>query len=61
MGEVYNPESQWLEQLESLELQARRLRQKLQDATVAPDQQVIERQLRETEEAIRAARRRLKR
>jgi hypothetical protein len=57
---VYNPESDALQQLQTLELQARRLAKKLGEAATHQDRQVIERQLRETENRIENLKARLK-
>lgn len=59
MSEVYNPETVEFEQLESLTVEARRLRRKRRDAANESDRAVLDRQLREVEDRIESLRRRL--
>ena len=60
MSEVYNPESHAHEQIESLELEARRIKQRLDAAELQEDRQVLARQLKETEQQIENIRQRLR-
>ncbi len=60
MGEVYNPEAERFAQLETLELEARRLAEKRDQATSDGDRQVIEKQLKEVEERIASLKKKLR-
>jgi len=59
MGAVYNPEAEIMAQIEKLEITARELRRRLQEATLPQDRRVIERQLQEVEAEIEQLRRKL--
>ncbi len=52
MSEVYNPESQLLERLENLEIEARRLARKRDVSTNNKHREILTRQLQETEAQI---------
>lgn len=58
MSEVYNPETVEFEQMESLAVEARQLRQKRAQAHNTAERSVLDRQLREVEEQVEALRRR---
>jgi hypothetical protein len=59
VSEVYNPESALFERVEALALEVRQLLRRRDQAVHANDRQVIERQLRETEDRLQILRRRL--
>lgn len=59
MSEVYNPETLLFEQLESLTVQARQFKLKLDVAQHPSDRRIIERQLRDVERQIELLKRRL--
>lgn len=52
MSTIYNPESDLMEQIERLELEARNIRRKLQQAPSPDDKRVLERQLKEVEQEV---------
>jgi hypothetical protein len=52
MSQVYNPESDLMEQIERLELEARDLRRKIEHLVNVQDKRVMNRQLQELEEQI---------
>ena len=52
MSQVYNPESELMEQIERLELEARDLRRKIEHLVNAQDRRVMNRQLQELEEQV---------
>jgi len=60
MSEAYNPETSLYEQLESLTVEARQIKQKLDQATGESDRHILERQLLETEHKIESLKRRLR-
>lgn len=60
MSEVYNPESSAWEQIESLELEARRIKQKLDAADGQEERQVLGKQLKEIEHQVENIRKRLR-
>lgn len=60
MSEVYNPESQDQERIEALEIDAVALAKKRDHARTPGEREIVERQLRETEDEIAALRHRLK-
>lgn len=61
MSEAYNPETQLFVKLETLELEARQLAQKRDQAQSPEDRQVLERQLKEVESQIAILKSKLKR
>ena len=52
MSQVYNPESDLMEEIERLELEARDLRRKIEHLINEQDKRVMNRQLNELEEQI---------
>ena len=52
MSQVYNPESDLMEEIERLELEARDLRRKIEHLVNEQDKRVMNRQLNELEEQI---------
>jgi hypothetical protein len=52
MSQVYNPESDLMEEIERLELEARDLRRKIEHLVNEQDRRVMNRQLHELEEQI---------
>jgi len=52
MSTIYNPESDLTAQIERLELEARDIRRKLQQAHLPEDKRVLERQLKEVEHEV---------
>jgi hypothetical protein len=52
MSQVYNPESDLMEHIERLELEARDLRRKIEHLVNAQDRRVMNRQLQELEEQV---------
>ena len=52
MSQVYNPESDLMEEIERLELEARDLRRKIEHLVNAQDKRVMNRQLQELEEQV---------
>ena len=60
MSEVYNPESEAYRKLEALELDARRIKQKLDTADSEEEHHVLQRQLTEVEGEITNLRRHLR-
>jgi predicted nucleic acid-binding Zn-ribbon protein len=52
MSQVYNPESDLMEQIERLELEARDLRRKIEHLVNEQDRRVMNRQLQELEEQV---------
>ena len=52
MSQVYNPESDLMEEIERLELEARGLRRKIEHLANEQDRRVMNRQLHELEEQI---------
>jgi predicted nucleic acid-binding Zn-ribbon protein len=52
MSQVYNPESELMEEIERLELEARDLRRKIEHLVNEQDKRVMNRQLNELEEQI---------
>ena len=59
MSSVYNPEAELMQEIEKLELEARELRQRLQQARNEEDQRVLNRQLSEVEQQVEFLRKRL--
>lgn len=59
MSQIHNPETRDYEALGALELEARRLASRRDDAA-GPDRRVIEQQLRELEQRIERLKRRLR-
>ena len=60
MSEVYNPEAERFEQLESLELEARDLVKRRDQAASEADRKMLEKQLKEVEEQVAALKKRLR-
>jgi hypothetical protein len=52
MSTVYNPESQIIEEIERLELEARNIRRKIEHVSNERDKRVMNRQLKELSEEI---------
>ena len=52
MSQVYNPESDLMEEIERLELEARDLRRKIEHLVNEQDKRVMNRQLHELEEQV---------
>jgi predicted nuclease with TOPRIM domain len=52
MSQVYNPESDLMEEIERLELEARDLRRKIEHLVNEQDRRVMNRQLQELEEQV---------
>ncbi len=52
MSQVYNPESDVMEQIERLELEAREVRRKIEHLANEQDRRVMNRQLSELEEQV---------
>ena len=61
MSEAYNPETELIAKLETLELEARQLAKKRDQAKSPDDRQVLERQLKEVENQITILKSKLKR
>jgi hypothetical protein len=59
MSAVYNPESDTIAQIERLELEARDIRRRLEQARADEDKRVLSRQLKEVEQHVAALRTRL--
>jgi predicted nuclease with TOPRIM domain len=59
MSSVYNPETETIAQIERLELEAREVRRKVEQARSETDRHVLERQLRELEDEVERLRARL--
>jgi hypothetical protein len=59
MSTIYNPESEIIARIETLELEARQIRRRLNNAHLEADRRVLERQLKETEQQIEVLRQRL--
>ncbi|MCC6422587.1 MAG: DUF5320 domain-containing protein [Phycisphaerales bacterium] len=59
MSTVYNPESDIIAQIERLELEAREVRKRLQQAAQKEDRRVLTQQLKELEEQVDVLRARL--
>lgn len=57
---MHNPETEAFEQLEAATVEAARLRRRLKQLDDPQDQQVVKRQLTETEARIKALQRRLR-
>ena len=53
MGQVYNPETDLIEEIERLEIEARDLRRKLKRIQNPQDQRVLNKQLGELEQQIK--------
>ncbi len=53
MSQVYNPESDLIEQIERLELEARDVLRKIEHSHSAQDKRVLNKQLHELEEQIK--------
>ena len=60
MSEVYNPESDAYQKLESLELEARRIKRKVDVADSPDEREVLIRQLQETEDQIAGIKKRFR-
>ncbi|MDX1681893.1 MAG: hypothetical protein R3336_02125 [Phycisphaeraceae bacterium] len=60
MSEVYNPEAALYQRIEALEIEARSMKTKRDEATSDADRTVRDRQLREIEKEIERLKRRLK-
>ena len=60
MSEAYNPETELFAKIETLELEARQLAQKRDQAQNPDDRQVLERQLKEVENQIATLKNKLK-
>ncbi len=52
MSAVYNPQADLMAEIERLELECRELRVRLDQTTTPADRKVLEKQLKETKEAI---------
>ena len=52
MSTVYNPESQLIEEIERLELEARNIRRKIEHVINESDKRVLNRQLKELSDEI---------
>jgi len=61
MSEAYNPETELFAKIETLELEARQLAKKRDQAKNPDDRQVLERQLKEVEDSISVLKSKLKR
>ncbi len=59
MSTVYNPESEIIAQIERLELEAREVRKRIDQAAQKEDRRVLNQQLKELEEQIDLLRARL--
>lgn len=59
MSAVYNPEADMIAEIERLEIEARKLRKRLEQAKNENDKRALTQQLKETEESITALRSRL--
>ena len=59
MSTVYNPESDLIAEIEKLEIDARAIRRRVENARRDEDRRVLEKQLRETEDRIKVLRSRL--
>lgn len=59
MSTVYNPESEIIAQIERLELEAREVRKRIEQATHKEDRRVLNQQLKELEEQVDLLRARL--
>jgi len=59
MSTVYNPESEIIAQIERLELEAREVRKRIQQASQDEDRRVLNQQLKELEEQVDLLRSRL--
>ncbi len=60
MSDTYNPETKDYERLEALEIEARKIAQKRDQAATPEDRKVLERQLEEVEGQINTLKKRLK-
>ena len=60
MSEVYNPEADRFQELEALELEARQLAKKRDEASADPERQVYEKQLKEVEDRIAILKKKLR-
>jgi peptidoglycan hydrolase CwlO-like protein len=59
MSQVYNPESDTVAEIERLELEARDIRRKVENARTEADKRVLNRQLQELKDQIEHLRSRL--
>jgi hypothetical protein len=59
VSQVYNPESEILESIERLSLEARDIRRRIEHARTPADRRVLNRQLQEIEEQVRSLQARL--
>ncbi len=59
MSAVYNPESDVVERIERLELEAREIRRRVEHTRQLADQRVLNRQLRDIEDEVTFLRHRL--
>ena len=59
MSSVYNPESEWIAEIERLELEAREIRKRIEHVQSETDKEVLNRQLAEIAEQIDVLRSRL--
>ncbi|MCC7350072.1 MAG: DUF5320 domain-containing protein [Phycisphaerales bacterium] len=59
MSTVYNPESDIIAQIERMELEAREVRKRIEQATQKEDRRVLNQQLKELEEQVDLLRSRL--
>jgi urease accessory protein UreE len=59
MSSVYNPETETIAQIERLELEAREIRRRVEQAHTPTDREVLERQLRELADEVERLRARL--
>lgn len=59
MSTVYNPEADLIAEIERLELEARNIRRRVEQAKHDEDKRVLERQLKETEQQVTLLRSRL--
>lgn len=61
LSEEYNPETEWLERLQSLEIEARDVARRREQSACAEDRDTLQRQLQELERQIDAIKAKLKR
>ncbi len=59
MSAIYNPEAELIAEIERMEIEARRLRRRLDQAANENDKRVLSKLLKDTEEAIKTLRSRL--
>jgi hypothetical protein len=59
MSTVYNPEAEIVAQIEKLELEARGIRQRIEQAHTEQDKRVLDKQLKEIEQQVEALKKRV--